>query len=156
MILEIIIPKIEELSFKQELLSDEETMSYNHQFGGVIQFPKEKWKRWYEKWIGSKNPYYFYRYLYSIELKKYVGEIAYHYEKETNRYLCDVIVHAKYRGNGFGKEGLNLLCQCAKKNGIHTLYDDILLDNPSVHLFLKNGFIEEERTNEVVIVKKRL
>lgn len=154
--LELIKPKLEELNFKQELLSDETTMSFNNIYGGTIDFPKERWLIWYQKWIESNNPNYFYRYLYSKELNVYVGEVAYHYEEETDRYLCDVIIHAKYRNKGFGKEGLNLLCKCAKENGIHVLYDDILLDNPSVYLFLKNGFIEEKRTDEIVIVKKNL
>lgn len=154
--LELIKPKLEELYFKQELLRDETTMSFNNINGGTIDFPKERWSIWYQKWIESENPKYFYRYLYSKELNAYVGEVAYHYEEETNRYLCDVIIHAKYRNKGFGKEGLNLLCKCAKGNGIGVLYDDILLDNPSVHLFLKSGFVEEKITDEVVIVKKDL
>ena len=51
-----------------------------------------------------------------------------------------MIVLAEYRGRGFGKNGLDLLCDSAKKNGVNVLYDDILSNNPSVNLFLKNGF----------------
>lgn len=154
--LQLVTPSLQDMTFRKALLADEDTMSYNHAYGGTIDFSEDRWVTWYQKWIGSGNPHYFYRYLYSPMLNTYVGEVAYHYEAETDRYLCDVIVHDKFRRKGFGKLGLNLLCQAAKENGVPVLYDDILLDNPSVHLFLKNGFQETDRTNEACIVKKDL
>ena len=39
----LVKPTIDELSFKQELLSDEETMSFNHKYGGTIDFNKDRW-----------------------------------------------------------------------------------------------------------------
>lgn len=44
----------------------------------------------------------------------------------------------------------------AKQNGIKQLYDDIAIDNPSVTMFLKNGFVEEYRTSEIIMLKKEL
>lgn len=152
--LELIKPTLKQLSFKQELLNDEETMSFNHKYGGTIDFNRDRWQSWYDKWIGSKNPHYFYRYLYSNEYQCFVGEIAYHYEDD--RYLCDVIIHSKYRNLGYGSKGLDLLCKCAKENGINVLYDDILLDNSSVHMFLKHGFHIVDKTEECYIVRKYL
>ena len=70
--------------------------------------------------------------------------------------VLSVIVLAKYRGNGFGKQGLQLLCESAKQNGIRVLYDDILINNPSVNLFLKNGFEVVETTKDIIVVKKVL
>ena len=154
--LKLVKPELEELSFKQEMLADEATMSFNAVNGGTLDFPKERWKGWYNRWIASNDPHYFYRYLFSEKLKAYVGEIAYHYEKETDRVICDVIIHAKYRGQGFGKAGLTLLCEAAKQYGIHTLYDDILADNPSVAMFLKQGFTVENHSAGVCTVKKIL
>lgn len=154
--LELVTPALAEMDFRQALLADEATMSYNHAYGGTIAFSEDRWEKWYCKWIGAEDPHYFYRYLYSRSLGAYVGEAAYHYEAETGRYLCDIIVHANYRGQGFGKLGLSLLCEAAKENGIEELYDDILLDNPSVHLFLKNGFQEVGCTEEAYIVRKKL
>ncbi len=37
------IPTLEDLWFRQKFLSDSETMSYNHAWGGTIDFPEEKW-----------------------------------------------------------------------------------------------------------------
>lgn len=86
----------------------------------------------------------------------YVGEIAYYYDKQRDIYICNIIVHAKYRNQGYGTEGIQLLCMEAKKNGIFVLHDDIAADNPSYKLFLKNGFEIEYKINDVVMVKRNL
>ena len=67
-----------------------------------------------------------------------------------------MIIYAPYRGKGYGRKGLLLLCETAKVNGIGELYDDIAIDNSSVTLFLKCGFTEVLRTNEYVLVKKEI
>ena len=41
--LELYVPNIEDLWFKEKIMSDEQTMSYNHAYGGTISFPKEDW-----------------------------------------------------------------------------------------------------------------
>ena len=65
-------------------------------------------------------------------------------------------MYAKHRGKGFGKQGLQMLCEAAKENGVSTLYDDIAIDNPAIRLFLKTGFCEEYRTEEIIMLKKEL
>jgi len=70
--------------------------------------------------------------------------------------MADVIIYAPHRGKGYGRNGLLLLCEAAKANGIKELYDDIAIDNSSVVLFLKCGFVEILRTDEYVLVKKEL
>ena len=65
-------------------------------------------------------------------------------------------VKEKYRHQGYGREGLRMLCEIAKKNGITVMYDDIALDNPAITLFLKEGFEEEYRTEEIILLKKQL
>jgi len=147
------IPKIEDLWFRELMLSDEETMSYNHAYGGTIPFPKEIWADWHDKWI-AKPKQRFYRYLQKIETGEFIGEVAYHFDEY--RFLLSIIIYSKYRGLGYGKDGLNLLCECAKNNGIIELCDDIAIDNPSIKLFIDNGFKEEYRTNQIVMVKKVL
>ena len=82
-----------------------------------------------------------------------MGEISYHLDELRNIYICDVIIKAEFRKQGFGTQGIQLLCEAAKANGVEALYDDIAADNPSVHLFLKNGFSIEFQNDEIVIVK---
>lgn len=149
-------PSMEELSFRQDLLADEATMSYNHAYGGCIDFSREKWEKWYEKWLKSDNKQYYYRYLYDVELKIFVGECAFRFDAGESCWYCDVIVRANYRGKGYGKEGLQLLCDAAKTYGLTELYDNIAIDNPSVNLFLRCGFMEVSRNEETILIKKIL
>ena len=51
---------------------------------------------------------------------------------------------------------MDLLCSAAKQNGVKILYDDIAIDNPAITMFLKNGFIEEYRTDDIIMLKKEL
>ncbi len=146
-------PKFEDLWFRQTMMADPETMAYNHAWGGTIPFPEEHWKAWYEHWIVNHENKRYYRYL---KAEGFIGEIAYHYDDERLIYIADVLVYAPYRKKGYGGKGLALLCDAAKENGIAVLYDDIAADNPAVTLFLKNGFAEEYRTDEFIMLKKML
>ena len=49
-------PGLEELSFRQELLADPDTMAYNHAYGGTIRFPRERWVDWYARWVEDGCP----------------------------------------------------------------------------------------------------
>ncbi len=149
-------PRLDDLWFREKLMSDENTMSYNKVWGGTIAFPQESWQQWYQTWLCDIEYNHYYRYLYDTDSDRYVGEIAYHYDKNRKIHICDVIVLAEYRCKGIGTKGILLLCSAAKENGILALYDDIAADNPSYELFLKNGFIIDYRNNDVVMVKKAL
>ena len=148
-------PMYDDLWFRQKMLEDEETMSYNKTWGGTIFWPKEKWKDWYEYWIINHDNKRYYRYLKNDE-GRFVGEIAYHYDKEIKHEIANVIIYSPYRRKGYGNEALKLLCDEAKKNGVSILYDDIAIDNPAIKLFLNHGFKEEYRADDKIILKKKL
>lgn len=150
------VPSLDELAFRQRFLSDPATMAFNHACGGVISFPPERWADWYARWVGCETGERFYRYLKEEALDAFVGEVSYHFDGELGGYLCDVIVPADCRGKGYGAQGLALLCEAARANGVARLYDNIAVDNPSVGLFLKAGFTEASRTNEYILVAKDL
>ena len=86
---------------------------------------------------------------------RFIGEITYHCDSGRNFYVADVIIYAPHRGKGYGGIGLDLLCSAAKQNGVKILYDDIAIDNPGITMFLNRGFVEEYRTDEIIILKKR-
>lgn len=152
----IYMPALQDLWFRQQFMADEATMSYNTAWGGTIPFPETEWERWYESWLIHHENKRFYRYLKNSETNTFVGEIAYHYDEERFIWLADVIVASEYRGKGYGTSGLQLLCQAVAKNGVDFLRDDIAIDNPARAMFLKAGFTEEYRTDEIVMLKKNL
>ena len=148
-------PNYEDLWFRQMMLADEDTMSYNHAWGGTIPWPEDKWSGWYDYWITCHEGKRYYRYLKNKD-GQFVGEIAYHYDAEIQHEIANVMIYSKYRKNGYGSEALDLLCSMAKNNGISVLYDDIAIDNPAITLFLKHGFVEKYRTEEKIVLKKEL
>ena len=147
-------PQIGDLWFRKAFLSDPETMAYNRAWGGVIAFPEEKWPEWYALWVEAPESERFYRYLRDGD--RFVGEIAWHRDATRGIYLADVIVPAEYRGRGYGRAGLRLLCAAAREAGVDALYDDIARDNPAIALFLSEGFCEEYRTDAIIMLKKQL
>lgn len=152
--IELYTPSLDELWFRQQMMSDPPTMAYNHTWGGTIPFPREKWAAWYGKWVAHPNENYFYRYIRHDG--EFVGEAAYHFDAERSIHLANVIVYAPHRGKGYGQEALLRLCECARARGVKALYDDIALDNPAIRLFLRCGFEEAYRTDAYVMVKKAL
>ena len=148
-------PKYEDLWFRQMMLTDEETMSYNQAWGGTIPWPKEKWASWYDHWLINHEGKRYYRYL-KDDVGQYVGEIAYHYDAEIKHEIANVIIYSPYRRKGYGGEALDLLCAAAKDHGVAVLYDDIAIDNPAIRLFLSHGFTEEGRTEEKIYLRKML
>ena len=152
---ELYLPQKSELWFRQKLLSDPETMSYNRAWGGAVGFPEERWDGWYERWIVRHEGKRFYRYLRDGN-GSFVGETAYHLDESRGIYLADVIVFAPFRRRGHGRAALEFLCRAAKGNGLSVLYDDLAADNPARALFESEGFTEEARTDTYVILKKVL
>ena len=148
-------PKPEDLWFRRRMLEDEETMAYNHAWGGTIPFPEEDWAPWYETWLGDPDSGRYYRYLRDGD-GRFVGEIAFHFDEELGGHTANVIIYAKYRRKGYGSAGLELLCDAARANGLSVLYDDIAIDNPAIALFLRHGFEEVDRTEEKIILRKKL
>ena len=87
--LEIYVPEYKELWFRQEMMADEDTMSYNRAWGGTIPFPEEAWEDWYDYWV--RNPEErFYRYITTGESRSFAGEAAWHYDEERGIYITDV------------------------------------------------------------------
>ena len=154
--IELYKPELKDLWFRKKFMADEDTMSYNKAWGGTIPFPDNAWGDWYDRWLVHHDHKRFYRYLKNSETGDYVGEIAYHWDEMTNCWLADVIIAAEFRGKGFGTAGLKLVCDAAAANGIDVLRDSIAIDNPATAMFLKAGFTEEYRTDEIIMLKKAL
>ena len=146
--IELYLPELKDYWYEEKIQKDPLSMGYNagydvsyygyHYDTGCIDFPKEKWKETYEK-RKDKNKYF--AYIKDLDLNEYVGYVNYHYNKNENRYECGVLIENKYRGCGYSKLALKLLCQVAKENGIKELYDNFEKNrDKALKLFESLGF----------------
>jgi L-amino acid N-acyltransferase YncA len=68
------------------------------------------------------------------------------YAKGTHTAEVAFVVRDEYQNRGTGMELLSYLTQLAKKNGLHGLTAEALMDNRKMlQLFEKMGFVTEKR-----------
>ncbi len=149
------VPKVEDYWYEEKIEADPRTMSYNagydvsyegyHYDTGCIDFPKEKWR---DKFNKRKKDGVFFAYIKDNDSNNYVGYVNYYYNSENDRYECSVLIESIYRGQGYSKIALKLLCDVARGNGIKELYDNFEIDRGNtLALFKSIGFvIVEEQT----------
>lgn len=141
-------PQKDELYYRQEWMKDPKTMNYNAGYDielkgynrqdGTICKSDEEMLEWYEKWKND-NPDTYFSYIYLNNLQEPIGEIYYYLDNE--KYNLGILIQDKYRGKGFSKIALELLCENAKQNGITELYDTFEYDRiNTIKTFEKIGF----------------
>ena len=156
--LSLYVPKLEDYWYEEKLQKDPLTMSYNagydvsyygyHYDTGCIDFPKERWKESYERRI-NENRYF--AYIKDNDTGEFVGYVNYHYNKNDDRYDCGIVIESIYRGKGYSKDALSLLCEKAKSDGIEELYDNFEIDRENtLNVFKAVGFeiVKEEAWNK--------
>ncbi len=128
------IPSVEDMWFAQTLQSDPETMAYNagwdvsyegyHPDTGCIDLPSSKWADRFAYWVGH-TPDRFYAFVREKKTGNYICEVNFHYTPEKNWWDMGVLVHAPYRGRGYGLRSLELLAYHAfVVCGIDCLHND--------------------------------
>lgn len=120
--IELYVPEKADLWFREELLSDPETMGYNkgydlgfpeyHNETGCIDFPGNNWDGWYQKWIHAE-PERFYAYLRRRSDGAFLGEVNLYRKGPAGWYEMGIVLHSRYRGQGYSKEGIKLLLHYA-------------------------------------------
>lgn len=153
--LSLYIPKLEDYWYEEKLQNDPDTMNYNagydvsyygyHYDTGCIDFPKSKWEETFNKRrCGNK----FFAYILDNDLNEFIGYCNYHYNKDSGNYECGLVIESIYRGKGYSKEALKLLCETAKNNGIKELYDDFEVDRGNtLKIFESVGFKVIKKTS---------
>lgn len=127
-------PKYDELWYRQRMMSDPATMSYNagynlgfdgyHNDTGCIDFPEEKWAGWYDRFIG-REPEKFYAYIVRKSDGAFIGEVVLRQEGAPGRYEMGVVVEDCHRGKGYSGEALRLLMDVAfKRFGAEVVCND--------------------------------
>lgn len=159
-------PKLEELSYRQELLSQEETMGhrkgmevkseYYDAKTGCIDFPEEKWESWHAEFV---DPYSNLYYAYILKDESFIGEASFYKSSDGNSYDISILIEAQHRRQGYGHEIFNQLLKIAFED-----YDvesiKLMIDKKStaaIKLCKKAGFKIKKHANkniEMVLTNK--
>ena len=131
--IELYKPKLEDLWFRRECMSDPKTMSYNagydvhfdgyHYDTGCIDFPEEKWQGWVNEKLS--NPNFFYAYILDKDKKCFVGYVNYNMNPETKKATMGIVIKNEFQRQGYMRPAMSLLIQVAKDNGVKELTDTV-------------------------------
>lgn len=130
------IPSYDELWYRQKIMQDPDTMSYNRGYDlhldgydkktGCIAFPKQEWADWYAYFIG-KEPQRFYAYIARTADRTFIGEVNLHKPLNAAWHEMGIVLEAKYRGKGYAAEAMRLLLSYAFEtlhaNAVHNHFE---------------------------------
>lgn len=158
--LELYIPRLDELWFSQKMLADPDTMAYNanwdvsydgyHRDTGCIDFPESEWADWYAHWIGQE-PKRFYAYIRRKADGAWIGNVNFHCTQDKDWWDMGIVLYAPYRGRGYGTAALKLLLRHAfRECGIRRIHNDFELarnEQSAWQTHFSAGFREVSREN---------
>jgi len=118
------VPIVSDLWYRENLLSEPNTMSYNKNYDvsfdgydsetGCIKFPESAWQNWHD-WFINNEPARFYAYI--SHDGTFIGEVNVRLSDEKNKiYDMGIVIEAKHRGNAYSVEALKLLLKYAFEN----------------------------------------
>lgn len=147
---ELYVPALKDLWYRQKCMSDAKTMAYNagynvsyegyHYDTGCIDFPDEAQERWYEEKMG--NPNFFYAYIRDVETGKFVGYLNFN-KTLDDKATMGIVISAKYRGMGYMRPSMELLIQKARENGVKVLADSVPASREvALKVFFDLGFVK--------------
>lgn len=144
------LPTMEDMPFRAALMADPATMSYNAPWyppDGTIPFPEEDWAQWLARWE-KPSAERFYAFLVN-EKGEMVGECNWADYGAT----MGVVVKADFRGRGYGRQALRLLCEQAFRHPeIDALHDTFEPDrDPALALFQSAGFVPVKVDGEGIL-----
>ena len=135
------VPSFEELKYRQLILSQKDTMSYNKGYNlgienynnetGCIDFSKKYWSEWYSKWISERvNRYY--AYILNSKTGEFVGDVCFYYDIQNDLHLIGIVIESKHRCRGYCTKGLLKLAATAFNDfDVRVLRNVIPLDRKS-------------------------
>lgn len=149
------VPSLEELSYRQTLLRQEDTMShhknrkvassYYDSKTGCIDFPREKWAAWYQDYTEcTENLYYAF---IQNEDKEFVGEVSFYKSSDALIYDLNVLIEAKHRQKGLGQEALyQVLTIAFGKFAASEISIELFKDNLAAIKLLENAGFKAKRS----------
>lgn len=162
---ELKIPSLEDMKYRQVWMMNPKTMSYNAGLNlevpgydydtGTIKKSDEDLVLWYQRWVVN-NPDKYFAYIYETNGNIPIGE-AYFY-KDDNTYKMGILIIDEYRGNGFSEDALEELLRIAfLEYGIPELTDSFPESRASASkLFKKCGFVESGKISQCLVFDKEV
>ena len=146
------IPNEQELEYRRQLISDEETMSYNMGYGdnGGCTYIRtyEQVRLWYKNWSNNKDR--FYSYIVRNSDNKFIGEVNIY--KSNPWFEMGIVIESKYRGMGYSSYALKLLLYHAfenmNANAVHNSFEDTRTAAIKTHI--SAGFKEIKHQNGII------
>lgn len=131
---------IDDMPFRQALLSDPATMAYNAPWAppdGTLPFPESEFAPWLSRWAGHA-PERWCGYVVD-EGGTNVGEVCWH----SHGREMGIVIHSAFRGKHYGREALRLLIEEAfRHEEISALTNTFEPDRePALTLHLHAGFV---------------
>lgn len=150
------VPEVNDLSYREKLLSDPKTMEYNAGYKspakgydyntGTIEFPKEQWQNFYNSIINNSNKYF--AYIIDSETNENVGYVHYSFKSKHNHYSCGILIEAIHRGKHYASEALKALIEKAfEEQNINELWYDVPEKHSTLINILKNIGFEDSNSN---------
>ena len=150
------VPEYSELWYRQKLLADPNTMSYNKGDGsenGCIDFPEEKWQSWYNCWMAGTSDRF---YAYIVLDSEFIGEVNLY--KSSGKgfyedcYDMGIVIESRYRGNGYAAKALDLLLETAFKElgaaSVHNEFESCR--DAALRLHLNAGFSVDSEEGHIM------
>lgn len=153
---ELKIPSLEDMKYRQVWMMNPKTMSYNAGLNnnisgydydtGTINKSDEDLVLWYQRWV-INNPEKYFAYIYEINGSVPIGEVYFY--KDDNTYKMGILIIDEYRGKGYSEDALLELLKIAfLEYKIPELTDSFPESRDcAIKLFKKCGFIESGKTS---------
>lgn len=147
-------PDLVELSYTQRLWNDIDTMA---DVGKVVDFPRYKWETFYKRSVNPTDGKNFYCLVYTKDNTP-VGEVGFHgYDTPTKTARLNIRIENSFRGNGYGKEALELILDYFFQEFGGEYILENLRDDTYKEFIEKEGFkfVSKNKTESVYRLSKR-
>ena len=149
--LELYIPKVEDMWFAQKMQEDPDTMAYNagwdvsfagfHPETGCIDLPESAWADKHARLVG-REPECFYAFVREKESGDFVGTVNFRYDADGDWHDMGVVLYAPCKGRGYGTMAMEMLLHHAfVVCGVEKLHNEFeTTRTPAIALHEKFGF----------------
>lgn len=163
------VPTLDELWYRERLMSDPDTMAYNKGYDlsfdgydretGCIAFPREEWAAWHAYFVGQE-PLRYYAYIARERDGAFLGEVNLHKSVLHDWHDMGIVLEARYRGQGYSVEALRLLLrQAFEVMGLSAVHNDFETSrSAAISAHMAAGFSVLQEANgllEVLITREQ-